>query len=75
VKKFPLFALAAVSAGVIQAETVNVCGPKEMCAPPPVSLGDEPARDEPTGPVGPLMSITIGASVTGVTGPAAQYRL
>jgi hypothetical protein len=73
-KKLPLFALAAVSAGLIQAaETVSVCGPKETCAPPPISLGDEPARDGPGGSAGP--SSTAGFSVIGSTGPARGLKV
>jgi hypothetical protein len=73
-KKLPWFALVAVSAGIVQAaETTLVCGANETCAPPPISLGDEPARDGPRGPVGPSsFSVTGASSVTGPTGPAVS---
>jgi hypothetical protein len=74
-KKFQLYALVAVSAGIVQAaETPLMCGPREACAPPPISLGDEPTRDGPRGPVGPSSFWTTAASsVTGPTGPVAPY--
>ncbi len=73
-KKFQLYTLVAVSAGIVQAaETPLVCGPKETCAPPPISLGDEPARDGPRGPVGPSFWATGASSVTGPTGPVVPY--
>jgi hypothetical protein len=46
---------AAVAAGAVgAADPVRICSPSEACIPVPVSLGDEPARnDGPRGPVGP----------------------
>jgi hypothetical protein len=69
-------AVVAVGAGALQAasDAPLICSPREACAPPPISLGDEPARnDRPLGPTGPV-GATVGASLTGATGASGIYR-
>jgi hypothetical protein len=69
-------ALSMTAIGAVEAVpdmTPRPCAVREMCAPLPIALGDEPGRDGPRGPVG-LNGATTGSTLspTGPTGPA--YR-
>jgi len=63
----------AVVAGIVPAlpseDGVRPCTVRELCAPPRIDAGDEPASG-PGGPRGPLASPVAGSSVTGPTGPS-----
>ena len=65
-------ALVISAAGLVEAvDEPRFCDMHEVCAPLPVSQGDEPFRDGPSGPVGLTWSVA-SSSVTGPTGPT--YR-
>jgi len=70
-------AISITTIGVVEAVpdlTPHPCTLQELCAPPPITLGDEPGREGPRGPVGPIGAST-GSTLSGATGAVGPaYR-